>query len=209
MKFVRTPANTMSVSRRTLIYGVGINDAPYNIGAEVNGKNVFCPLYNQWKAMLQRCYCAKWKAKYPTYAQCNVVPEWLHFSAFLKWADSQEWEGKHLDKDLLIPGNKEYGPTTCLWVHPDINRLLLNSKARRGNLPVGVSQLDNRFLARVSIYGNSISIGMFDTPEQAAEAFNHAKAAHVTQVAGKQTDPTLQAALLRIASSIRSNQYYS
>lgn len=208
MTFKREPANLMSTSRRGIVYGVGINDADYITTAKVNGRNVLCPLYNQWKAMIQRCYCPKWQRKYPTYIGCSVTPEWLSYSGFQKWAEAHDWEGKNLDKDLLVPGNKVYGPTTCLWVDGDINRLVLNSVKTRGDFPIGVSLMQGRFTARLSTYGKAGYLGLFDTADQAAEAFRKAKSAHVREVAQNQTDTRLVHALLRIADSIEAGTYY-
>lgn len=208
MEFIRTPSSTMSTSRRSPVFGVGINDSPYNTSNSVDGKLVRCPLYSQWKAMLQRCYCPKWKAAYPTYEACTVAADWLRYSSFLDWADRHDWAGKHLDKDLRVKGNKVYGPDTCLWIDPDINRLLLNSIKRRGDCPVGVSELKGKYIARISINGKPQSIGLFDTIEGASTAFLQAKAAHVSDIARDQTNPQLRDALLRIACEIAAGAYY-
>jgi hypothetical protein len=209
MKFIRTPASVMSTSRRSLIFGVGVNDSPYTTSNTVNGRLILCPLYSQWKALLQRCYCPKWKERYPTYATCTVVEEWLYYSNFLYWADQHDWEGKHLDKDILISGNKQYGPDTCIWIDPNINRLLLNSVKRKGECPVGVSALSGKYIARISINGHAKTIGLFSSIKEASLAFLQAKAAHVTDIAGKQANPQLKAALLRIACEIKAGTYYS
>jgi len=38
--------------------------------------------------------------------------------------ERQDWEGKHLDKDILIPGNKIYSPDRCIFVSSLINLLI-------------------------------------------------------------------------------------
>lgn len=172
-----------------------------------NGQRMRCPLYQQWKTMLQRCFSKNWHNKYPTYANCTVDLQWLYFSKFQQWAESHDWQNKDLDKDILIAGNKHYSPNTCLWVPPDINRLLVDSGAKRGNYPIGVCKLKKAYLARISKYGVCYTIGSFKTPEQAAQAFLNAKANHVIQVANAFTG-SLQAALLTIADLIRSGKYY-
>lgn len=112
------------LSRRRLIYGVGTNDADYVTAPMVEGKQKVCPYYRKWLGMLQRGYCPKFKAKMPTYQDCYVDNSWLLFSNFKKWMQSQDWEGKDLDKDLLMPGNKAYGPETCVFLDRGINNLL-------------------------------------------------------------------------------------
>lgn len=209
MKFTPVTATAMSTSRRKLIYGVGINDANYNVTYREHGRLIVCPLYNQWKSMLQRCFCPVLKQKYPTYESCTVVPEWLKFSAFLAWAEHQDWQGKHLDKDLLVPGNKMYGPETCLWVDPNINRLLINSKARKGDLPVGISLLDGKYHARMSVHGSSKSLGIFSDLSTAVIIFNEAKAAHITDLAKAQACPRLHKALLNIARNVKAGTFYN
>ena len=121
-------ASKNSISRRKLICGVGINDAPYSslIGYTIDGKQIRCPFYIRWKSLIQRCYSEKnWKQtnkhgylKNAQYEKCVVVEEWHKFSNFKKWMELQNWEGNHLDKDILFPGNNTYGPDTCLFVPP-------------------------------------------------------------------------------------------
>lgn len=119
---------------KRLIYGVGINDSK---STYIEGKR--CKYYVTWKSMLQRCYSLKYKNKNPTYANCSVCDEWLTFSNFKAWMVKQNWEGKDLDKDILIEGNKIYSPETCFFISRRINTLLNVSKKRIGSLPLGVT----------------------------------------------------------------------
>lgn len=104
--------------------GIGINDADYLIED--------CPFYRTWAAMIGRCYNAKVQARQATYIGCSVTPEWRVFSVFKAWMEKQDWEGKHLDKDLLLPGNKVYRPETCVFVSPFINGMLTRLRGQRG-----------------------------------------------------------------------------
>ena len=77
-----------------------------------------CPYYMKWHGMLQRCHSVAYikKKKNPTYKDCWACDEWLLFSNFKAWMRAQEWEGKHIDKDLLITGNKKkYSPETSYF----------------------------------------------------------------------------------------------
>jgi len=132
-------ANRMSLAFRRGVCGVGTNDAPYIIKLFANGVRVECPIYQIWRAMLFRCYNAGCQEKQPTYIGCTVVDEWLSFMAFRAWVLAQpEWEGLQLDKDLLIPGNKVYGPDTCIFVSQEINLLLISNLAKPSGYPTGV-----------------------------------------------------------------------
>ena len=100
-----------------LVCGVGVNDLRF-IKADRGMKNR-CPFYPRWRGMLQRCYCSM---EYrPTYKECFVCEDWLIFSNFKEWMKTQDWKDKHLDKDILKPGNKVYSLDTCCFVTPHDN----------------------------------------------------------------------------------------
>ena len=52
----------------------------------------------------------------PAYKDVVVRQEWLTFSNFKRWMEKQDWEGKQLDKDIIVLGNKVYSPETCAFV---------------------------------------------------------------------------------------------
>lgn len=113
-----------------LVRGVGINDADYVV-ERVNketGKKIFCPFYLRWSGMIERCYSKAYHAERPSYEGCSVCPEWLTFSNFKTWMEQQDWEGKQLDKDLLIEGNKIYSPSSCVFVERLLNSFVTSSK---------------------------------------------------------------------------------
>ena len=125
-----------NVKGKKLVYGVGINDADYatqikkTIGYE-NGKQKqkliwSCHFYEKWKSMLERCYSERFKIKFPTYKDCTVCEEWLTFSNFKSWMEEQDWQGKELDKDLLVVGNKIYSPQTCCFLTKMINTFIMD-----------------------------------------------------------------------------------
>lgn len=171
------------------VYGVGINDADYTIqrmitiGYRVDGRPIqklvwACPFYAAWKGMLLRCYCTAQHKRRPTYIGCSVVEEWKTFSNFKAWMETQEWLGKHLDKDLLSPGNKVYGPTTCVFVSPRVNTFITESNKTRGEYQIGVSKNKGakQFCARVRDGSRTtVRIGYFKTPEEAHSAWLEAK----------------------------------
>lgn len=188
-----------SMSHRKLILGHGINDAGYLTNPTVGGKKVMCKYYRTWRSMIGRCYSIKCHAKQPTYIGCTVAPEWHSFVEFRSWMEHQDWQGKHLDKDLIQPGNKVYGPEACVFVPREINNLLTTTHAARGDLPLGVSRHGKGFRAYVGINGERQNLGTFTTPEEAHTAYITAKAAHIRHVAAEQSDSRLTAALIRHA----------
>jgi len=128
-------------NKKSLVQGIGINDADYSVKIEKNKKIIWiCPFYDRWKQMLRRCYAPELHKKHPCYIGCSVTPEWRYFSKFRLWMESQKWEGMQLDKDLLVKGNKVYGPDTCCFLPQAINTLFKctkNKKAKK-NLPNNV-----------------------------------------------------------------------
>lgn len=168
-------------SRKVLIFGFGINDTD-----EITMKS---RSYACWRDMLARCYDEKQEEKYGSYKGCIVSERWRHFSDFNRWYDTHYVEGWHLDKDILIKGNKEYGPDTCCFVPPQINTLFVNKKRNRGLYPIGVTiNPYKKYEAHCSIKGKPKYIGGFNTPEEAFEAYKVAKEAWIKEVADKWRD---------------------
>jgi hypothetical protein len=122
---------------RSRVYGVGINDAGYVVQPTVNSERVVCPFYRVWKSMLARCYSDKDHTRRPTYIGCSVCEDWLTFSIFKEWMVKQVWEGKQLDKDLLITGNKTYSPEACVFVPHLVNSFTLDRAKDRGEFLIG------------------------------------------------------------------------
>jgi len=183
-----------------LVCGVGVNDADYAVNTTgSDGKKRRCPYYATWKSMLMRAYSPKYQAKYPTYIGVTVCEDWHSFMVFRAWMETQDWEGKHLDKDIIVPGNKVYSPATCVFVSPQINTLLVDCAAARGKLPVGVHwhKASSKFCALARANGKRRHLGSFATPEAAHRAWRKEKVRIVRTAARECDDPRVSAGLLR------------
>lgn len=186
-------------TKNRLLYGVGINDVDRHVWTKVDGKRVVDPFYSVWGGMLMRCYAEQLHVKRPSYIGCSVVDEWVRLTGFEKWMQTQDWQGKHLDKDILIPGNKIYGPETCVFISKELNCFLLDSAANRGQYPLGVywDTDAKRFKAqcRNPFVGKQQALGRFDTPEEAYEAWRTKKHEHALVYADMQEDERVANAL--------------
>lgn len=188
-----------------LVRGVGINDSPYPVARNAMKNGVsrqiwMCPIYQAWAHMLDRCYSPATQRKHPTYIGCSVVPEWLKFSNFHRWMSAQEWHGKCLDKDILLPGNRIYGPEYCLLISQELNKFVIDSAASRGECPLGVTKFkrDGRFRAdcRNPWLGNKKAyIGLFFSADAAHEAWMNKKHEYACRYADMQSDPRISEAL--------------
>lgn len=193
-----------------LVYGVGINDADYSVhlfetSYTIDGKRKVklkwkCPYYSRWKDMLMRCYSLKCLQRHPTYRDCYVCDEWLVFSNFKAWMEQQDWEGKHLDKDLLIEGNKVYSPNACVFIDQKLNKFLLECYSSRGEYPIGVSwnKRLGKFVATCNnpITGKSEHLGVFIYPNEAHLAWKQTKHKFALDLANTQKDPRVVKALI-------------
>lgn len=183
-------------NKKKLVKGVGINDADYVIEQRINGKRLRCPFYTRWISMLDRCYSSQFQERYPTYKGCYVHNDWLTFSTFKSWMENQDWEGKHLDKDILIEGNKLYSSDTCAFVTSEANNFLTERVNARGSLPIGVSLNQGKYRARCKDKGNEVFLGHYDSPEAAHMAWYTHKVKLAKQLASEQTDLRVAEALL-------------
>ena len=185
--------------KSNLLYGVGINDAHYVVYPTINGKRVMCPFYAKWKHMLERCYRPKHHLIHPSYRGCSVVEEWHTFSNFKAWMQTQDWEGKELDKDLKVFGNKVYGPDTCMFIPPLINTFI--NVPTVGKYKVGVSydhcRIQNKYQARIRKYGKHYHVGYFNTEDEAHEAYNEKRKEYMLEVA-ENSEPKIKKLLLKL-----------
>jgi hypothetical protein len=178
----------------------GHNDSP--VGYEVK----FCPFYGTWRSMLERRLN---RYDDPTRRDVTVCEEWKSFWAFKEWAETKDWEEKELDKDILIPGNKDYRPDACLVVDHHINALGLRTdpeKPKSGKkYPQGVQLIPRKtmpdgYRAMIRIDGEYEYIATFSTVEAASSAYCKKKAKHLRDLAEEQKqEPILKEALLRWA----------
>ena len=169
------------------VCGVGVLGNKHPI--TING--VQTKEYDLWNGMLVRCYSDIFKKKRPTYEGCEASENFKSYEYFYEWCNKQvgfnnkDWQ---LDKDLLIKGNKVYSETTCVFLPREINSLLINCTASRGEHLIGVywSKTANAFVARVSRNkGCSEHLGLFNTELEAFHAYKQAKEAFVKEQANK------------------------
>lgn len=137
--------------------------------------------YMTWIDMIDRCYVNQ--EEFPSYYHISTVcEEWFNFQKFALWYEENRYEcpGRlHLDKDILIPGNKIYSPDTCLLVPQRINMLFVNLP-NPYRLPNGIRKTDtNRFYAT---YGGK-HLGTYDTLEEAYCIYAKEKEKFIKQIA--------------------------
>ena len=184
----------------SMLYGVAVNDSKTAVTRTVDGKRVFCHYYSTWSSMLARCYSKPLHSKRPSYIGCCVCDEWLTFSNFKNWMESQDWVGKNLDKDIIFAGNKVYSPSTCAFVDDKTNLFVTDRKAERGESLIGTSY--RKRWGKYTVHcGNPITgvneyIGSFDCEIEAHEAWRVRKNEISIQLAAMQSDKRVSDALL-------------
>lgn len=182
------PATSGSPAARSKVQGVGINDAPYVIHAGTKSD----PAYTAWKQVLQRAYSNVVHEKHPTYRDVTVCNEWHSFMAFRKWWMVNYREGCHLDKDLLVVGNREYGPDACVYVPQWLNNFTNANGSSRGEYPTGVypQKKPGVFVSFCNnpITGKQHNLGTFTTPEAARSAWLNYKLSLAEQLKPEMDD---------------------
>lgn len=152
--------------------------------------------YNLWYEMLRRTINNKnLPPRSVSYKDVTVCSEWLCFQNFAKWYYDQSYhncrddKGRHyhLDKDLLVKGNRNYSPDKCCLLPQDVNLLIVKNNANRGELPLGVHahKPSDKFIVQMNRYGKLHHVGLYETAEEAFLAYKKAKEIHIKEVAEK------------------------
>ena len=137
------------------VFGVGVVGTKY----PAYEYGVVTKEYVLWNNMLMRCYSDTDKKKQPTYIGCEVSENFKSYEYFYEWCHNQVGFGNegngnpfHLDKDLLVKGNKVYSESTCVFIPQEINLLLVKRDNNRGEHLIGVCwhKKDNAFVAKVA-----------------------------------------------------------
>lgn len=169
------------------VYGVGyMSDDCHS--HDSNRKII--PSYNLWFGMMTRAYNDKYHAEKPTYKDVEVCEDWLHYKNFKNWCESQIGFGEkgfNLDKDILIKGNKVYGPDVCVFVPSEINSQLTKANSKRGDYPIGVSwhREHEKYMACLRADGKTKHLGYYHSPEEAFNAYKVAKESYLKKIADK------------------------
>lgn len=189
------------------INGINDNTCPSYTGGRLTGK----PLreWRLWKGMIYR---ATGQAATTIYDGCSVSENFNRYSYFYDWCHNQiGWENEnwHLDKDLILPGNRQYHEDRCAFVPAEINCLVPNTKSYRGDFPRGVIYDAGRskpFRAECKYgRGRKKYLGRYYTKEEAFLAYKVFKEARIKEVADKfkgRIDPRIYDALINYEVNI-------
>jgi hypothetical protein len=181
------------------VYGKGILGTEFDSGNEdmVEKRKL-------WAGILRRAYDLKFKQRNPAYAEVTVSEQMCYFSEFYAWCSRQKGSderGWHLDKDILIKGNKEYSFEACCFVPRSINNLLILAKDKRGDTPIGVYKTpQGTYRSSLHVNSKSTGLGTYPTAEEAFLAYKVAKEATIKAEADRwkhRLDTRAYAALVR------------
>lgn len=171
------------------VYGVGyIGTGRYSVfDSNCNWKQ----RYSAWRGLLGRCYPEKTRAMWKSYDDCEVCNEWLNYQNFAEWYDDNLYhvdnERMHVDKDILVPGNRIYSPDFCLIVPQRINMLFMERRNKSNGLPTGVGYSTSSYNPYNATY-NGKYLGVFKTIDDAQEAYFKAKENCIKEIADEYKD---------------------
>lgn len=161
------------------VYGVGyIGNGCYKSKDENDRKT---PEYTTWNNMIQRCYVEEYIKTHPAYGDCIIIDEWHNFQNFAKWYHENFYdvgEGRmHIDKDILMKGNRLYSPERCLIIPQRINMIFMNKPNSQG-LPNGINKMKSGYRAMY----NTKYLGIFKSVEEAINAHDTEMRIHIKSV---------------------------
>lgn len=128
--------------------------------------------YSTWAKMVHRCSNPNSK-DYMSYGGrgISVCEEWLDVANFLTWCDltRPNIEGLSLDR---IDVNGNYEPNNCRWADTLTQRLnqRISTANTSGFVGVDFRPSENKYVARITVLGERVYLGYFDSIEEAVLA---------------------------------------
>ena len=174
--------------RKPTIYGVGI------VGSKLSKVELESKVYKTWIRIISRCYNPSFVEKHPTYKDCTVSEDFLYYPTFKEWYFNQpnhDNKGWIIDKDLLCrDGVKVYSPSTCVFLPPELNSLLTTTKAKRGDLPIGVRLMKGKvgYHADIGMDGKNFYLGKYNSIDKAFKVYKQAREEYLKAKADKYKD---------------------
>lgn len=160
-------------------------------------------IHKMWVRMHRRCYCPTELLREPTYNGCSVHEDWHDLSNFRSWVLTQDFQGKSIDKDILVFDNKIYSEETCIFVTSALNNQL---RARPGRtLPLGVSQTQNGFQGVIGVGNEYVYLGRYSTAYEAHRMWQVVKADYLENYSLDDESPSIRPRL-RIALDYRAQR---
>lgn len=144
--------------------------------------------YYTRRSVLNRCSREEYHKLYPTYVGCAVSENFKDFQYFAEWCNNQigfRNKGWHLDKDILVKGNKVYSEDVCVFLPQAINLLQIGFVSNKGDCPMGVHFVPKikRFKTSFCKDGAKQYLGIYKTAEEAFSVYKEAREAYVEEKA--------------------------
>ena len=193
----------MQKRRGWILDGNAYSDADYPTTVyKYNEKGVkylfwACPYYRLWLGMVSRCYNKKNLIKRPHYKGTTVCDDWLVFSNFKLWMEQQDYEGMHLDKDLLQIGveHKVYSPDTCLFIENSVNSFFTRYGNKSFITGANWDKTYSKYKAKGFYNGKDYHLGRYETQEEAHYHWQKWKIGVLKQIIDGQSRPDTISAL--------------
>lgn len=166
-------------------YFRGFNKQGYIGFGKYNSNPVENPAYLKWACIWRRIGQYD-DPRYVSYVECTVDVRWESLQDFSEFYHNCPYrqEGWELDKDIITPGNKVYGPDTAAYVPKELNVFFTN-KGKKTSMPVGVRENKRSFSAIVSLDGVTLTSGGHKTPEAAYVVYKEYKEKEALRLSDK------------------------
>lgn len=175
---------------RSSVHGGYLGEGPYT------SSGPYTYIHKCWDDIRTRCY-GNHQGCNAAYIGVKVDPIWDNYQNFADWAinymkDMNPTVKYNIDKDILqwkLPNDEKiYSPSTCCFVPLEINQALVNLQDPRRpsntNKVLGVFETPNhKYAVRVRKDGKNVSIGTYETIEEAAAVYKNYKETKIKELA--------------------------
>ena len=128
--------------------------------------------------------------------------------------ETQDWEGKQLDKDLLVYKNKVYSPDTCVFISQKLNIFITKGRNNK-DTPIGVSYRKNQRTRSEELkpYTSAISSkekrtpyhGSYTTALEAHRVWQRAKLLQILEFIATENEDLVVKGLRRVFNKIKTD----